>query len=57
MKRCSVCGKETNEEFVNPSNPKDRAPYCEEHLAQIKRAFGNFKVLIMLDKNVWGANR
>jgi len=57
MNRCSICGKETDKEFVNPVNPKDKAPYCEEHLASISRCFGNLKVLIMLDKNVWRANQ
>ena len=55
--KCSICGKETDKEWVNPVNSKNRAPYCEEHLASITKAFVKFKELMMLKKNVWEANK
>jgi len=54
--KCKLCEKEADGEWTNPTNPKDKCPYCKKHVADIIKGFSNFKELVMLVRNVWGAN-
>jgi len=46
--RCSVCGEKATKEWVNPSNPDNKAPYCDEHYEAISKGYNNFCELKML---------
>ena len=52
MTRCSVCHELATKIWVNPRNPKDRAPYCNKHFKSISKAFGNFEELYYYEKNI-----
>jgi len=48
--KCCICSSVNTKLWINPSNPKDRNYYCNEHFSSISKAFGKLTEIILADK-------